>query len=149
MFTYFERSWLKSDEAIRQQRQVRYWLELHGWADYVNAFHSQAVHDLETVRSLTQDDLKGLGLTRIGDRRKFLSQVEEDIDSSGHSKRLSAPHNSTMNTLSSTNTQSASHKITAQPNAPTSTKASRGSAPVRTATYVITCTSPFHTLILH
>jgi len=73
-------SWLKTPETLANSIAVRKWLETHGWAEYVNIFNAQAVRDMDTLLSLTQEDLRALGMDRIGDRRKFLNQVQETID---------------------------------------------------------------------
>jgi hypothetical protein len=77
MFSYFDKQWLKSDDIVQERWKVRNWLEQNGWGRYVAEFHAQHVHDLNTLRALSADDLKGIGLSKIGDRRKFLSQAQE------------------------------------------------------------------------
>lgn len=78
MFPSVESSFVKSEAVIAKQAQVKTWLVAHGWGGFVNQFHSQAVSDLDTLFALTQDDLRAIGLSKIGDRRRLATQLEHD-----------------------------------------------------------------------
>ncbi len=55
---------------------VRAWLEGHGLGRYAEAFASNDV-DAEVLRTLTADDLKELGITSLGHRKKLLAAVAD------------------------------------------------------------------------
>ena len=60
---------------------VRTWLEDHGLGQYAEAFASNDV-DAEVLRTLTTDDLKELGVTSLGHRKKLLAAIAE-LDATG------------------------------------------------------------------
>ena len=60
---------------------VRTWLEDHGLGQYAEAFASNDV-DAEVLRTLTADDLKELGVTSLGHRKKLLAAIAE-LDATG------------------------------------------------------------------
>jgi len=49
MFPFVDTGLLKAESTIKKQAEVKSWLVAHGWSAHVNQFHSQAVHDLETL----------------------------------------------------------------------------------------------------
>ena len=53
---------------------VAAWLRGLGLEQYASAFHDNAV-DGEVLRELTADDLKDLGVTLVGHRRKLLAAI--------------------------------------------------------------------------
>ncbi len=59
-----EASWLKKREEVEAERAVKDWLVARGWSHLVNTFLNHGISDLETLRLLTQDDLKHLGSER-------------------------------------------------------------------------------------
>ena len=59
-------------QALQSQQAVSAWLQQHGLSAYAAAF-SQAEVDLELVACLTDDDLKQMGVTALGPRRKILA----------------------------------------------------------------------------
>jgi hypothetical protein len=54
--------------------EVTDWLRGLGLEQYASAFHDNAI-DAETLRELTADDLKDLGVNLIGHRRKLLAAI--------------------------------------------------------------------------
>jgi class 3 adenylate cyclase len=50
------------------------WLRGLGLEQYASAFHDNAI-DFEILRELTADDLKDLGITLVGHRRKLLAAI--------------------------------------------------------------------------
>jgi hypothetical protein len=65
---------------------VQNWLESIGFGEYVDAFVENAV-DLGVLSHLDNEDLKDLGISKLGDRKKLLLAIEqrepkEDIPSS-------------------------------------------------------------------
>ena len=75
-------------QAMQSEQAVSAWLQQHGLSACAAAF-SQAEVDLELVPCLTDDDLKQMGVTALGPRRKILAaaaklavqSAEEQIDS--------------------------------------------------------------------
>ena len=65
----------------RRAVDVRTWLEDHGLGQYAEAFASNDV-DAEVLRTLTTDDLKELGVTSLGHRKKLLAAIAE-LDATG------------------------------------------------------------------
>ena len=59
-------------QALQSEQAVSAWLQRHGLSAYAAAF-SQAEVDLELVPCLTDDDLKQMGVTALGPRRKILA----------------------------------------------------------------------------
>lgn len=59
-------------QALQSEQAVSAWLQQHGLSAYAAAF-SQAEVDLELVPCLTDDDLKQMGVTALGPRRKILA----------------------------------------------------------------------------
>jgi len=59
-------------QALQSDQAVSAWLQQHGLSAYAAAF-SQAEVDLELVPCLTDDDLKQMGVTALGPRRKILA----------------------------------------------------------------------------
>jgi len=59
-------------QALQSEQAVSAWLQQHGLSAYAAAF-SQAEVDLELVICLTDDDLKQMGVTALGPRRKILA----------------------------------------------------------------------------
>jgi class 3 adenylate cyclase/pimeloyl-ACP methyl ester carboxylesterase len=60
---------------------VRAWLQDHGLSQYAEAFASNDV-DAEVLRTLTADDLRELGVTSLGHRKKLLAAIA-DLDARG------------------------------------------------------------------
>ena len=52
--------------------EVREWLESLGLGEYAEAFEENAVH-IALLPTLTADDLKDIGITRVGHRREILN----------------------------------------------------------------------------
>ncbi len=75
-------------QALQSEQAVSAWLQRHGLSAYAAAF-SQAEVGLELVPCLTDDDLKQMGVTALGPRRKILAaaaklavqRAEEQISS--------------------------------------------------------------------
>jgi class 3 adenylate cyclase len=63
-------------------RNIASWLERHGLAQYCELFASEAI-DLETLPSLTEQDLRDLGLP-LGHRRKLLDGLAQLASEKGH-----------------------------------------------------------------
>ncbi|MBM6584422.1 hypothetical protein ILT44_29985, partial [Microvirga sp. BT689] len=61
---------------------VAQWLRSLGLAQYEQAFRDNAV-DVDTLPRLTSDDLKELGVTAVGHRRKLLDAIAHLNDTSG------------------------------------------------------------------
>ena len=59
-------------QALQSEQAVSAWLQQHGLSAYAAAF-SQAEVNLELVPCLTDDDLKQMGVTALGPRRKILA----------------------------------------------------------------------------
>lgn len=59
-------------EAEDHRMDVAVWLRGLGLEQYAPAFHDNAI-DGEVLRELTADDLKDLGVTLVGHRRKLLA----------------------------------------------------------------------------
>ena len=55
-------------------QDVRQWLEDLGLGEYADAFEENAV-DSDVLPSLTNDDLKDIGVTAVGKRRKLLNAI--------------------------------------------------------------------------
>jgi len=56
---------------------VREWLASLGLAEYADRFAEHRI-DFEILRDLTDEDLKGgIGVVRVGDRRKLLRAIAE------------------------------------------------------------------------
>ena len=58
-------------QALQSEQAVSAWLQQHGLSAYAAAF-SQAEVGLELVPCLTDGDLKQMGVTALGPRRKIL-----------------------------------------------------------------------------
>lgn len=56
-----DKSWLKKKEEVEAERAVKQWLVARGWPHLVNLFLNHGISDLETLKLITQDDLKQLG----------------------------------------------------------------------------------------
>src|SRR3974377_1763853 len=54
--------------------EITNWLRGLGLEQYASAFHDNAI-DAEVLRELTADDLKDLGVTLVGHRRKLLAAI--------------------------------------------------------------------------
>jgi class 3 adenylate cyclase len=54
--------------------EITNWLEGLGLEQYASAFHDNAI-DAEVLRELTADDLKDLGISLVGHRRKLLAAI--------------------------------------------------------------------------
>ncbi|DBA87437.1 TPA: hypothetical protein ACH3X1_004479 [Trebouxia sp. C0004] len=84
-------------QALQSQQAVSGWLQQHGLSAYAAAFN-QAEVDLELVPCLTDDDLKQMGVTALGPRRKILAaaaklavqSAEEQISSDTNGALCSA-----------------------------------------------------------
>jgi hypothetical protein len=63
-----------SSEPRITARTIAAWLRGLGLEQYAPAFHDNAV-DGEVLRELTADDLKDLGVTLVGHRRKLLAAI--------------------------------------------------------------------------
>jgi SAM (Sterile alpha motif) domain-containing protein len=50
------------------------WLRGHGLEQYAEAFRENAI-DVEVLRDLTADDIRELGVTPIGHRRRLLTAI--------------------------------------------------------------------------
>ncbi len=55
-------------------RDVPKWLEDLGLGEYAEAFAENKI-DPDVLPSLTSDDLKDIGVTAVGDRRKLLNAI--------------------------------------------------------------------------
>ena len=55
---------------------IRVWLEGLGLDEYSDAFIDNAI-DRELLPHLTNEDLKELGITKLGDRKKLLLNLEQ------------------------------------------------------------------------
>lgn len=53
---------------------IRDWLEAGGWGEYAEAFEREAV-TLDTLQWLSEDDLKLLGVSRLGHRKEILAAI--------------------------------------------------------------------------
>src|SRR5260370_31324125 len=65
--------------------EITNWLRGLGLEQYAPAFHDNAI-DAEILHELTADDLKDLGVTLVGHRRKLLAAIaalRPDLPSSG------------------------------------------------------------------
>src|SRR5947209_5868685 len=54
--------------------EITNWLRGLGLEQYASAFHDNAI-DLEVLRELTADDLRDLGVSLVGHRRKLLAAI--------------------------------------------------------------------------
>lgn len=59
-------------QALQSEQAVAAWLKQHGLSAYAAAFN-QAEVDLSLIPCLTDDDLKQMGVTALGPRRKILA----------------------------------------------------------------------------
>ena len=55
---------------------IQHWLKGIGLSEYIDAFVENAV-DHELLPHLTNEDLKDLGIGRLGDRKKLLLAIEQ------------------------------------------------------------------------
>ena len=65
---------------------VKDWLHKLGLEQYEQAFQNNAI-DLDVLRELTADDLKDIGVTAVGHRRKLLHAISELRDSNTKTTR--------------------------------------------------------------
>lgn len=59
---------------------TRDWLTQNGFAEYVAAFEQQRI-DLQLLPTLSDADLHALGMTPLGDRKRFMAAVERTRES--------------------------------------------------------------------
>ena len=55
---------------------VANWLKQHGFEQYIEMFDHHGIDDLELLRSLTSEDLKEMGVTLLGQRKRLLTTIE-------------------------------------------------------------------------
>ena len=55
-------------------RDIAEWLEELGLGEYVEAFAENRI-DADVLPTLTNDDLKDIGVVAVGDRRKMLNAI--------------------------------------------------------------------------
>ena len=70
-------------------QDVRQWLEDLGLGEYADAFENNGV-DPDVVPSLTSEDLKDIGVTNVGKRRKLLNAIAA-LSESGTGEGEDAP----------------------------------------------------------
>lgn len=63
-------------QAVQSEQAVLAWLKYHGLASYAAAF-SQAEVDMDLLPCLTDADLKQMGVTALGPRRKILAAASK------------------------------------------------------------------------
>ena len=63
-------------QAVQSEQAVLAWLHGHGLASYAAAF-SQAEVDMDLLPCLTDADLKQMGVTALGPRRKILAAARK------------------------------------------------------------------------
>lgn len=56
---------------------IKRWLEEIGLEEYYPNFVDNAITDEETLKSVTEDDLKSIGITSLGHRKRLLSAISE------------------------------------------------------------------------
>ena len=54
------------------------WLTFHGLRKYQSAFDALSASSIEDILKLTVEDLRKMGITKIGARRKILAAIEHD-----------------------------------------------------------------------
>src|SRR6266404_3657860 len=69
--------------------EITNWLRGLGLEQYAPAFHDNAI-DVEILRELTADDLRDLGVTLVGHRRKLLAAIARLQDEPSISTGLTA-----------------------------------------------------------
>src|SRR5580704_9139504 len=80
--------------------EITNWLQGLGLEQYASAFHDNAI-DAEVLRELTADDLKDLGISLVGHRRKLLAAIaalREDRPISGTPNASNEPAQSGQET---------------------------------------------------
>jgi class 3 adenylate cyclase len=80
--------------------EITNWLQGLGLEQYASAFHDNAI-DAEVLRELTADDLKDLGISLVGHRRKLLAAIaalREDRPISGTPNASNEPAQSRQET---------------------------------------------------
>lgn len=105
-------------QAVQSEQAVLTWLHDHGLASYAAAF-SQAEVDMDLIPCLTDGDLKLMGVTALGPRRKILaaaSKLSVQTDPEESSKQEAIP-SSAVNEVNS-HSQFACVKVSAWQHVP-------------------------------
>ena len=72
---------LFGDSNIGINQAVNGWLNEIGLSEYYGLFINSGCDDMETILSLTDDDLKELGIHKLGHRKKIMNHIGKQTNS--------------------------------------------------------------------
>ena len=71
---------------------VEQWLGAHGLRKYYELLKKSEIESMEAVLMLTEDELRNMGMHKVGARRKLLYAIQAELDARANNAGRSKPH---------------------------------------------------------